>query len=167
MINRLGRKFLDIDDLAVLMVKALAIAILSAAVAAVFNQARENSLEWDWRPPPPTAPVIEDFTEFQAVLARPETVLVDAREDIFYEIGHIPGAISLPLNQTDEAALSAWRNTLPPDSAVIIYCSDSLCPMADSLAQKMFPLGLSPSVFKPGFDQWELNGLPVESDMDK
>jgi len=165
LINALGHKYLKIDDLPALLVKAFVITVLSVAVAAGFNHIRKNSLEWDWRPPSPAAPVIEDFGEFQAALARPETVLVDAREDIFYEIGHIPGAISLPLDQTDEAALAVWQKTLPQSAVVIIYCSDPLCPMADRLAQKMFALGLSPSVFKPGFDQWELAGRPVESDL--
>lgn len=162
-----GRKILRIDDLSALMIKALAITVMSVAVAAGFNHFRGTPLEWDWRPPPPTAPVIEDFVELQAALARSETVLVDAREDLFYEIGHIPSAVSLPLDSTDEETLAAWQKTVPQDAVIIIYCSDSLCPMADKLAQKMFPLGLSPSVFKPGFDQWELNELPVESGLGK
>lgn len=166
MLKAIGNKFLKIDDLSALLAKALIITMVSVSVAAGFNQMRENSLEWDWRPPPPTAPTIEDFSEFQATLTRPETVLVDAREDLFYEMGHIPGAVSLPQDQTDAIALAAWQKTLPPNAVIIIYCSDPLCPMADKLAQKMLSLGLSPSVFKPGFDQWELAGLPVESDIE-
>lgn len=106
---------------------------------------------------------MDDSRLLQDALSRPETVLVDARADFFYEMGHIPGAVSLPLDDHNSESLAAWKRTLPPGAAIIVYCSDSLCPMAAQLAEKMMALGLAPKIFMPGFDAWEEMGLPVES----
>ena len=42
------------------------------------------------------------WPEVKAKLARGEIVLVDARDTLAYEAGHIPGAISLPLKMVNE-----------------------------------------------------------------
>ena len=143
--------------------QALLIGLLSLATAGLVNTLRPAPLAWNWSPPPPLAPVIENINEMRQIMAGPETVLVDAREAIFYRFAHLPGAISLPVAETDAAALEIWRKTLPPDANIIIYCSDSLCHMAEELAQKMMTIGLAPSVFAPGFDGWDMAGQPLES----
>lgn len=150
-------------DLTDMVIRALIVAVVSLAAAGLCNGLRPEPLAWDWRPPAPLAPVMEDFQELQAALARPETVLVDARADLFYEMGHLPGAVNLPLDDTDSAALAAWRSELPPGADIIVYCSDAHCPMAAQLSEQMMALGLSPRIFKPGFDAWEERGLPVET----
>lgn len=154
---------LDRKDFFDLFIRAGLIAVVSLAAACLCNGLRPAPLAWDWRPPVPLAPVMEDFQELQAAMARPETILVDARADLFYEMGHLPGAVNLPLEDIDSAALAAWRSELPPEADIIVYCSDSLCPMAAQLSEQMMALGLSPSIFKPGFDAWEERGLPVEA----
>lgn len=153
---------LNRKDLRDLLVRAILIAAVSLTAAGMCNGLRPEPLAWDWRPPAPLALVIEDFQELQAAMARPETILVDARADLFYEMSHLPGAVNLPLEDIDSATLTAWRNGLPPEANIIVYCSDSLCPMAAQLSEQMLALGLSPSIFKPGFDAWEERGLPVE-----
>lgn len=143
--------------------RALLIVLAAIAAAGLFNGLRPMPMPWVWRPPPPLAPVLDDTQLLQDALSRPETVLVDARADFFYEMGHIPGAINMPLDDHNSESLAAWKRTLPPGATIIVYCSDSLCPMAAQLAEKMMALGLAPKIFKPGFDAWEEMGLPVES----
>lgn len=153
---------LNWKDFRDLLIRTVIIAAVSLMVAGLYNGLRPEPLAWDWQPPAPLAPIMEDFQELQAAMARPETILVDARADLFYEMGHLPGAVNLPLEDIDSAALAAWRNELPPEANIIVYCSDSLCPMAAQLSEQMLALGLSPSIFKPGFDAWEERGLAVE-----
>lgn len=153
---------LNRKDFRDLLIRAALIAVVSLVVAGLCNGLRPEPLAWDWRPSLPLAPIMEDFQELQAALARPETILVDARADLFYEMGHLPGAVNLPLEDIDSATLAAWRSELTPEANIIVYCSDSLCPMAAQLAEQMMALGLRPSIFKPGFDAWEERGLPVE-----
>jgi len=106
---------------------------------------------------------LEDFQLLKDALSRPETVLVDVRADFFYEMGHIPGAISMPLDDHNSESLAAWKRTLSPGATIIVYCSDSLCPMAAQVSEKLMAIGLTPKIFNPGFDAWEEMGLPVES----
>lgn|GEM_PF-2497978 len=149
-------------DFRELAFRALIITAVSLVFAGLCNSLRPTPLAWDWRPPPPLAPVMEDFEELQAALAQPETVLVDARADLFYEMGHLPGAVNLSQEDSDDSAVAAWRQKLPPGANIIVYCSDAHCPMAAQLSERLMALGLSPTIFKPGFDAWEERGLPVE-----
>lgn len=140
------------------------IILLSIASALIANGLRPNPLAWKWSPPPPPAPVMENLDEFQTALKRPETVLIDARDEFFYEMGRIPGARSMPSQSTDAAALELWQSTLDSEARIIVYCSDEFCPMAYDLSEKMVSIGLSPIIFKPGFNAWEAQGLRVETD---
>jgi rhodanese-related sulfurtransferase len=145
--------------------QALVIVLLALALAWLVNHSRPSPLSWSWRPPPPSAPLMTDLGAFRQALAAPETVLVDARPALFYKMGHIPGAVSLPADETDAAALAAWRAGLTSDAVIIVYCTDDLCHLADQLAQQLLALGLAPAIFAPGFAGWEAAGLPVVSEI--
>ena len=141
------------------------ITILTVVSAAGFNYLRPTPLSWVWSPPPPMAQVIDDLAIFKEMLTSDKTILVDARPKLFYQVAHIPGAISFPEGETKSEGLATWRQELAQDSAIIIYCSDSKCRMADDLATKMAAIGLTSTIFLPGFVAWDKAGLPVESDI--
>ncbi|MDL2260385.1 rhodanese-like domain-containing protein [Deltaproteobacteria bacterium OttesenSCG-928-K17] len=134
------------------------IALVSAAVV---NQLRPAPLPWDWRPDPPSLPVTEDFEALEKFINTPNALLVDARDEFLYRMGHIPGAINMPSDETSPEQIAAWQKGLPPQAEIIIYCSDAFCHMAEELGEKMIEAGLSPVIFLPGFDEWENRGLPI------
>jgi rhodanese-related sulfurtransferase len=139
------------------------ILFLSAATGVTFNWLKPEPLAWDYRLDPGNAPSISDFAEFESYLSKPATVLLDARNQALFQIGHIPGAINLP---AEEAPLKAksFLESLPPETLIITYCSESLCPLADKLAETLITLGHNNVlVFSPGFDVWEESGRPVET----
>ena len=146
------------------LVRPLLIVLLSLISAVAFNAFRPSPLAWNWRPIPPQAPLINDFGVFQEAWVRPETVLVDARDELFYRLGHIPGAQNLPADLSDLPAIKSWAEALPPQAEIIVYCSDEFCHMASELADKMISIGLKPRIFNPGFEAWEAGGLPVASE---
>jgi len=49
----------------------------------------------------------------------PDTVLLDVREPMEWNMAHIPGAVLVPLSDIEEKVESA----VPRDSKVIIYCA--------------------------------------------
>ncbi|HSB71030.1 MAG TPA: rhodanese-like domain-containing protein [Candidatus Methylomirabilis sp.] len=62
---------------------------------------------------------------------REDLVLVDARDEVWYRAGHIPGAISIPAEDAPLAAVNMHRpkrllhpERLPPDRGrlVVFYC---------------------------------------------
>jgi rhodanese-related sulfurtransferase len=88
--------------------------------------------------PPPTgkAPVTVTWPQAKSLLEQGKAVLVDAREATAFAVGHIPGALSLPMNFTD-AQLAALKERCPPDKTVIVYCTSSQCPISRALAQQL------------------------------
>lgn len=52
------------------------------------------------------------------LIRRGEAIAVDVRSPDLYAAGHIPGALSIPLNE-----LAAARSTLPYAQALIFYCT--------------------------------------------
>ncbi|MDR2826783.1 MAG: hypothetical protein LBV77_01860 [Candidatus Adiutrix intracellularis] len=151
-------------DIPLLTAKVLVIILISGLTAWAFNYFRPSPLGWSWHHSSPSTPVIDNFEAMNAVLQKPGTVLIDARPSLFYKIGHLPGAINLPVDETDEATLNAWRTGQNSKSIIIIYCTDDLCQMADKLSKRLTVLGMFPIIFSPGFAGWEKANLPIESD---
>ena len=73
------------------------------------------------------------WTEVKPLLARGEIILVDARDAVSFEAGHIPGAVSLPLvGVADKMADFSAKH--PKTKPVVTYCGSVGCPMAHLLA---------------------------------
>jgi 3-mercaptopyruvate sulfurtransferase SseA len=93
------------------MIKSLARLSLAALLASCLSvvRAQENDLT--------AAPRIT-ISDLQQLIKAGGVVIVDVRGGDSYRAGHIPGAISLPL----EAIPDRWKE-LPQDRPIITYCS--------------------------------------------
>jgi DNA-binding transcriptional ArsR family regulator len=56
---------------------------------------------------------------------RKEVVVLDVRPEVEYRAGHIPDALSVPLNE-----LEKHLSTLPHDKEIVAYCRGPYCVMA-------------------------------------
>jgi len=97
-----------------------------------------------------------------------QAILLDARQPGFYAIGHIPGAVSLPVADF-EAAYASLRArdlaVLRPESTTILitYCSNRDCPDSRTLAEKLFAKGHRDiMVYAGGWEDWEGKGHESE-----
>ena len=91
-----------------------------------------------------------------------EYVFVDARSPEDYEAGHIPGAVSLPVGQSEER-LAAFLERYPPKASIITYCSGRTCQDSHYLAEFLLEFGYdNVTVFIDGFPGWEAEGHPIE-----
>lgn len=81
-------------------------------------------------------------------------LLVDVRPEFIYEQGHIPDAISLPLNEFEQSKnilLSQYSLNHP----ILIYCSGPKCTDSHTFAKKLRRLGFTGvKVYRGGFLQW-------------
>jgi rhodanese-related sulfurtransferase len=89
-------------------------------------------------------------------------VIVDAREAVEYEAGHIAGARCLPFD--DAAAkpelLEPFKHLGRP---IILYCSGGDCELSKDLAKSMLAEGIRKVlVFTDGYPAWQAAGYPVE-----
>jgi rhodanese-related sulfurtransferase len=97
--------------------------------------------------------------ELRTLLDRGEAVALDVRGTVPYELGHIAGAVGIPLGRLDQQA-----NTLPQDKTIVAYCTckaeELSLEAAVQLAQKH---GFERvAVLQGGYPAWKDAGLPVE-----
>jgi len=95
--------------------------------------------------------------ELQAKLEKNEAVVIDVRGSVPYDLGHIDGAISMPLG------LIAKRfDELPQDKLIVAYCSCKREEISDEAVRELAKKGLDHAVaLKGGYDAWVAAGLPI------
>jgi len=84
-------------------------------------------------------------------------VVLDVRPEEEYRAGHIPGALSVPVD-TLEAALK----TLPRDREVVAYCRGPYCVFSDEAVAFLRARGYRARRLGQGLPDWQAAGMPVE-----
>jgi len=85
-----------------------------------------------------------------------EVVLLDVRPVPEYLAGHIPGALSVPLDQVPRRLAE-----LPPDREIVAYCRGPFCLLAAEAVQALRARGFRARRFSDGVPEWRAAGLPV------
>jgi rhodanese-related sulfurtransferase/DNA-binding transcriptional ArsR family regulator len=85
-----------------------------------------------------------------------DLVILDVRPAAEFAAGHIPGALSVPLDQLD-AALSR----LPKEAQVVAYCRGPYCILAPLAVERLRAGGFRARRLAGGMPEWRLAGLPV------
>ncbi len=90
--------------------------------------------------------------------ARAGTVVVlDVRPALEYVAGHIPGAVSIPIDE-----LPARLAELPPDAEVIAYCRGPYCVFAHDAVRLLTAHGRRAVRLADGLLDWRLAEHPIE-----
>jgi rhodanese-related sulfurtransferase/DNA-binding transcriptional ArsR family regulator len=90
-------------------------------------------------------------------LAKTTTVTVlDVRPAHEYAAGHIPGAISIPLDE-----LADRLAELPDDGQTIAYCRGAYCVLAHDAVRILHTHGRNATRLADGMLEWQLAGQPV------
>jgi rhodanese-related sulfurtransferase len=94
-----------------------------------------------------------ELAEVEAAIANRSAILIDARPEFQFELGHIPSAVSIPYDTERLADFIAHYSLR--DEAVIVYCSSSHCNSADILAEKLRANGRKRvAVYAGGWEEW-------------
>jgi rhodanese-related sulfurtransferase len=102
--------------------------------------------------------------EFSRYVESKRGLILDARPQLFYRVGHVPGALSLP-REDFERGYAALRGKLEscPSLPIVIYCSDSSCEDSKLVRNSLRSLGCSNlGLFEPGWATWSAAGKKVE-----
>lgn len=84
-----------------------------------------------------------------------KTLLLDVRESDMYEEGHIPGAISIPVND-----LNHWaENYENSDDLIIVYCEGYYCIQAIDATNILKDKGFNVKMYRNGLDEWATSGF--------
>ena len=91
--------------------------------------------------------------------ARAGTVTVlDVRPREEYAAGHIPGAVSVPVDE-----LAARLAELPADQEIVAYCRGAYCVLAHDAVRLLTDHGRRATRLDDGMLEWRLAALPVDS----
>jgi rhodanese-related sulfurtransferase len=127
------------------------------------SEAKSSSSSADLtrRFPPHNKPYVEISGEDVAWLHARDALVLDARRTKVYEEGHIAGAKSYPVWESDidarvTALVGEGRDGALP---VVLYCSGGDCEDSHMLAQKLFGAGFNNLlVYHDGWPDWQKRG---------
>ncbi|MEK7248957.1 MAG: rhodanese-like domain-containing protein [Bacteroidota bacterium] len=119
-------------------------------------------------PPPPiaplptvAAPVFVSYEEAVAMFNEGNTLFVDARHEFDYKLGHIQGAINVPLK--DFTLQTSPLANIPKDKLIVTYCDGAECNSSIELAKKLSEAGFTNvRMFFGGWNEWQLHHQQTE-----
>ncbi len=85
-----------------------------------------------------------------------KVTVLDVRPAEEYLAGHIPGAVSIPLEQLEERLAE-----LPSDREIVAYCRGPYCVMALDATDTLQSNGFEATRFEEGIADWRARGLHV------
>ena len=98
-------------------------------------------------------------TELMERLSDGSVVVLDVRPEEEYLAGHIPGAISVPVDALEDALQT---QTLPKDREIVAYCRGPYCVFSDEAVALLVARGYRARRLGQGLPDWQAAGMPVE-----
>lgn len=102
---------------------------------------------------------IEELTKeelWQRIKREDKLVVLDVRPQEEYDAGHLPGAVSIPLEE-----LKKRIKELPKSKQIVAYCRGPLCALAPQAARYLKDRGYRVKRLADGAPDWEAAGLPL------
>jgi rhodanese-related sulfurtransferase/biotin operon repressor len=98
------------------------------------------------------------IAELRRRLTTGGVVLIDVRPEAEYRAGHIPGALSVPLEK-----LATMLRALPRNKEIVAYCRGPFCLFSHEAILKLKKKGFQARRLKVGLPDWRFAGLPTET----
>ncbi|MDA3642659.1 metalloregulator ArsR/SmtB family transcription factor [Saccharopolyspora indica] len=87
-----------------------------------------------------------------------DVVVLDVRPHEEYAAGHIPGAVSIPVDE-----LADRLDDIPADQEIVAYCRGSYCVLSYDAVRLLTAHGRNARPLADGMLEWQLAELPVEA----
>jgi rhodanese-related sulfurtransferase len=101
------------------------------------------------------------YEEAVEYFASGKALFVDARHEYDFKLGHIKGAVNLPLSEFDQR--TEQLTTLAKDALLITYCDGEECNSSVDLATKLYAAGFTNvKIFFGGWTQWTAHHQKTE-----
>lgn len=85
-------------------------------------------------------------------------IVIDVRPRTEYDAGHIPGAISIPVQELEKHLAS-----LPRRKEIVAYCRGPYCVQSDAAVELLAKRGFKAKRLEFGMPEWRDMGLTVET----
>ncbi len=108
----------------------------------------------------PTVPLEDAVVKFLSG----ETLFLDARSRADYQLGHIKGALNLPVHEGDFGErLQEFSLKVDHEKELIVYCDGIGCPSSPELASVLKGLGYRDvKILINGWTEWMMTEMPFE-----
>lgn len=97
-------------------------------------------------------------TELATRLREGSVVLLDVRPEDEYGLGHLPGALNIPLRE-----LERRLSELSRDHDIVAYCRGPYCVLSFEAVAALRTHGFNVRRLEKGFPEWKAAGLPIET----
>lgn len=144
--------------------EALILSAVALGLAVLANAAHPTGLAWvpESEPEQVADPSMVELSEAIELLQTGRGLFLDARYPKDFEMGHIPGALSVPIGTYAEE-VAAMLADKAEGKVLVAYCSNVQCPLAHRLADALDMIGVEGvRVFEGGMLEWLQSGEPVE-----
>jgi ArsR family transcriptional regulator len=84
--------------------------------------------------------------------------VLDVRPGDEFAIGHLPGALNIPLSELERRLAE-----LPPDREVVAYCRGPYCVLSFEAVAALRARGFQARRLEEGYPEWRTAGLPIEN----
>ncbi|HEK85570.1 MAG: rhodanese-like domain-containing protein [Candidatus Saccharicenans sp.] len=106
--------------------------------------------------------VFISLPEAEELWSNRQAIFIDSRSASEYSRGHIPGAISIPLEEVQRGNEEILKILEPPE-ALVIYCEAGDCQTSLNLAKILYQRGYKNlKIYSGGWAEWIASGNPVE-----
>ena len=135
------------------------------AAAAAVTPAAGDEAGRAFAPHPNKAWVEISGDDVAALHARGNILFLDARRTSVYRAGHIAGARSISIweSDADDKVKALFAEGRDQSAPIVVYCSGGDCEDSHHLGEKLYFVGFdNVLVYKDGFPDWEKRGLPAK-----
>jgi len=84
--------------------------------------------------------------------------VLDVRPEAEFRLGHLPGAVNVPLRK-----LTRWLSRADKQTEIVAYCRGPYCVLSFEAVAQLRARGFSARRLQDGFPEWKAAGLPVEA----
>lgn len=95
--------------------------------------------------------------ELNARIREGLVIVIDVRPADEFALGHLPGALNVPLGQLEEQLA-----VLPPDREIVAYCRGPWCVMSFEAVALLRERGFRARRMEDGLPEWGAAGLQIE-----
>jgi len=97
-------------------------------------------------------------TELRRRLRAGTVTLIDVRPAEEFDLGHIAGAVSVPVEE-----VTTWARAVPKGRTVVAYCRGPYCVYALQAVAALRKRGITAVRAEDGVSEWRAAGLPTEA----
>ncbi len=108
----------------------------------------------DFGQPDPLEPVSQG--ELERRLLGGDILVIDVRPPLEYLAGHIPGAVSIPVDE-----LEGRLGELPTGREIVAYCRGPYCLFSGEAVVRLRRAGMRARRLEQGFPEWSISGREV------